>query len=95
MVPDAAESPAVANDSSALDNWRPSPDAPVVRTLSIAGIAGGDHDLGVFLIIESAERRGPLTGAVCLGPVGASEKMTSDQVGDSSPGEPAMNVSIS
>jgi hypothetical protein len=46
MVPDTAESPAVANDSSALDEWRPSPDAPVVRTLSIAGIAEGDHDLG-------------------------------------------------
>jgi hypothetical protein len=46
MVPGAAESPAVANDASALDDWRPSPDAPVVRTLSIAGIAEGDHDLG-------------------------------------------------
>lgn len=42
----AAGSPAVANDASALDDWYPSPDAPVVRTLSIAGIAEGDHDLG-------------------------------------------------
>jgi hypothetical protein len=45
MVPDAAESPAVANDGSGLDDWHPSPDAPVVRNLSIAGIAVGDHDL--------------------------------------------------
>ena len=45
MVPDAAESPAVANDGSGLDDWHPSPDAPVVRSLSIAGIAVGDHDL--------------------------------------------------
>jgi hypothetical protein len=46
MVPDAVESPAVANDASAPDDWHPSPDAPVVRTLSIAGIAEGDRDLG-------------------------------------------------
>jgi hypothetical protein len=46
MVPGPAESPAVANDESALDDWRPSPDAPVVRTLSVVGIAEGDHDLG-------------------------------------------------
>lgn len=46
MVPDATESPAVANDASGLDEWHPSPDAPVVRNLSIAGIAVGDHDLG-------------------------------------------------
>ena len=46
MVPDAAESPAVANDAAGLDDWHPSPDAPVVRNLSIAGIAVGDHDLG-------------------------------------------------
>ena len=46
MVPDVAESPALANDSSVVDDWRPAADAPVVRTLSIAGIAEGDHDLG-------------------------------------------------
>ena len=47
MVPDAAESPAVAHDASGLDDWHPSPDeAAVVRNLSIAWIAVGDHDLG-------------------------------------------------
>jgi hypothetical protein len=46
MMPDAVESPAIANDASAQDNWHESPDAPVVRTLTIAGIAAGDHDLG-------------------------------------------------
>jgi hypothetical protein len=44
MVPDAAELPA-ADDASELDDWDPSPDAPVVRNLSIAGIAVGDPDL--------------------------------------------------
>jgi hypothetical protein len=46
MVPDAVESPAIANDAAAQDDWRESPDAPVIRTLTIAGIASGDHDLG-------------------------------------------------
>jgi hypothetical protein len=45
MVPDAVDFPAVANDVSGLDEWHPSPDAPVVRNLSIAGIAVGDPDL--------------------------------------------------
>ena len=46
MASDAAESPAVANNASGLDDWNPSPVAPMVRNLSIAGIAAGDHDLG-------------------------------------------------
>jgi len=46
MLPGVAESPAAANDSSALDEWHPSLDAPVVRVLSVAGIAEGDPDLG-------------------------------------------------
>jgi hypothetical protein len=46
MMPDALESPAVTNDASALQEWHPSPDAPVVRALSVAGIAEGDPDLG-------------------------------------------------
>jgi hypothetical protein len=46
MLPGAAESPAVANDSPSPEEWHPSPDAPVVRVLSIAGIAEGDPDLG-------------------------------------------------
>ena len=41
MRPDSAESPVVANDASGLDDWHPSPDAPVVRNLSVAGIAAG------------------------------------------------------
>jgi hypothetical protein len=45
-VPDTAKSPAVANNASGLDDWHPSPDAPMARNLSIAGIAVGDHDLG-------------------------------------------------
>jgi hypothetical protein len=45
MVPDAVNFPAAANDASGLDDWHPSPEAPVVRDLSIAGIAVGDHDL--------------------------------------------------
>ncbi len=45
MVPDIAESPAVANDVSVLDDWHPSPDGPVVRKLSIADVAVGDQDL--------------------------------------------------
>jgi len=47
MLLDAAESPAVPNDTSEQRDWHESPDAPVVRTLTIAGIASGDHDLGV------------------------------------------------
>ena len=39
------KSPAVANDVSVLDDWHPSPDAPVVRNLSIAGTTVGDPDL--------------------------------------------------
>ena len=46
MVPDVVDFPALANGVSGLDEWHPSPDAPVVRNLSIAGIAVGDHDLG-------------------------------------------------
>ena len=46
MLPGTAESPAVANDSPAPEEWHPSPDAPVVRVLSIDGIAEGDPDLG-------------------------------------------------
>jgi hypothetical protein len=46
MMPDGLESPAVANDASALQEWHPSPDARAVRTLSVVGIAEGDPDLG-------------------------------------------------
>ena len=46
MVPDAMDFLAAANDASGLDDWHPSTDVPVVRDLSIAGIAVGDHDLG-------------------------------------------------
>jgi hypothetical protein len=45
MVPDVAESPAVANGVSVLHEWHPSPDAPVVRHLSMAGIAVGEGGL--------------------------------------------------
>jgi hypothetical protein len=46
MVPDPLEAPAVPNDASASQEWHPSPDSPVVRALSVVGIAEGDPDLG-------------------------------------------------
>jgi hypothetical protein len=49
MLPDAGDSPESVLSDKALQEapaeWSPSADAPVVRTLSIAGIARGDHDL--------------------------------------------------
>jgi hypothetical protein len=36
----------VANDASALQDWHPSPDAPVVQALSVIGIAECDSDRG-------------------------------------------------
>ena len=44
MLPGRDEEPQ-SSDSVPLDQWTPSPDAPVVRRLSVAGIARGDHDL--------------------------------------------------
>jgi alkylated DNA nucleotide flippase Atl1 len=44
MLPGQGEEPR-SSDAVPLDEWAPDPDAPVVRTLSAAGIARGDHDL--------------------------------------------------
>ena len=45
MLPDRAGSAQPPADAGPLEDWRPSPDAPAVRRLSISGIARGDHDL--------------------------------------------------
>jgi hypothetical protein len=45
MLSDKAESPQPVESTGSLAEWSPSPDAPVVRSLSISGIASGDHDL--------------------------------------------------
>jgi hypothetical protein len=43
---DSLQSPLSARSlDEAPSDWSPSADAPVVRTLSISGVARGDHDL--------------------------------------------------
>lgn len=45
MLRERGESPQPVESTRSLEEWNPSPDAPVVRRLSIAGVARGDHDL--------------------------------------------------
>jgi hypothetical protein len=45
MLPDKGEPPQSADSADSLEEWTSSPDAPVVRRLSISGIARGEHDL--------------------------------------------------
>lgn len=45
MLPDGGEAPQSIESSRSLEEWRPSPDAPVVRRLSVVGVARGEHDL--------------------------------------------------
>ena len=46
MLRERSASPEPVDSTRSLEEWSPSPDAPVVRRLSIAGVARGDHDLG-------------------------------------------------
>jgi hypothetical protein len=45
MLPERGESPQSVESTRSLEEWSPSPEAPVVRRLSVAGVARGDHDL--------------------------------------------------
>jgi hypothetical protein len=45
MLPDRGESAQPVDSTRSLEEWSPSPEAPVVRRLSVAGVARGDHDL--------------------------------------------------
>ena len=46
MLPERAKAPQPVESTRSLEEWGPSPDAPVVRRLSVAGMARGEHDLG-------------------------------------------------
>jgi hypothetical protein len=45
MLPDRGEVPQSVESTRSLEEWSPSPGAPVVRRLSVAGVARGEHDL--------------------------------------------------
>src|ERR1700688_1427633 len=45
MLPERGEAPQPVESTRSVEEWGPSLDAPVVRRLSVAGIARGEHDL--------------------------------------------------
>jgi len=51
MLPERGEVPQPVESTRSLEEWSPSPDAPVVRRLSVAGVARGEHDLAAAVSI--------------------------------------------